>query len=60
MTFSEYISILEEIDGLTHIEVNNWEANFINSILEKHEEGSITTLSPRQKDVIDKMIEKYL
>jgi len=53
-----YLDILTEIDNLDH-SVSDWEANFINNILERAERDGFT-LSTAQKGVIDRMKEKHL
>lgn len=57
-TIPYYLDILTEIDNLDH-NVSDWEANFIDNILERAERNGFT-LSIAQKGVIDKMKEKYL
>lgn len=54
---SYYIDLLEELDS--GIEVSNWEAKFLDSLLNKaYSEGF--SLSDKQKAIIDVMKEKYL
>lgn len=53
-----YLDLLEELDSLD-TPVSDWEANFLESLLEKCEQNGFT-ISQKQKDVIDRMKEKYL
>lgn len=53
--FERYFQILEEIDDGS-VEVNDWEAGFIENLLAKRPKN----LSPKQIEVIEKMEEKYL
>lgn len=50
-----YLQFLEEIDGGPY-DVSNWEADFIESLLEKRP----SWLSDGQKNVIRRMAKKYL
>ena len=51
----ELLGIVEEIDQ-TAASVSDWEAAFIESLLERRP----TKLTPRQRDVIDRMKDTYL
>lgn len=53
-TDADYRTILQEIDDMG-AEVSEWEADFIESIL-SHDRP----LTPKQKDVIDRIRGKYL
>jgi len=55
-TDGELLRALYEIDMLSDSSVNEWEASFIESNLER----DATDSSPKQRDIIEKMIERYL
>lgn len=57
--FDYYIQIIEEIDSIDR-DVTEWEASFVESMLEQREEKGYFIITDKQKLVIDKMKEKYL
>lgn len=51
----ELLECIQEIDQLV-ASTSQWEANFIESVLERGE----ASFSPRQREVVESMINKYL
>jgi hypothetical protein len=54
LTDEDRFSFLDDLDR-SDLDITEWEADFISSIFERRQE----TFSFKQREVIDKMIEKY-
>jgi hypothetical protein len=55
-----YLSLLSELDAMS-TQVNQWEAQFLENVLERAERyGEQIRLTDKQCDVIEQMKEKYL
>lgn len=52
-TDTDRTTFLKQLDESTEVEVTDWEAKFIENLMGK------TTFTPRQREVIDDMINEY-